>query len=140
MAEKISLLQKIRTLLDERGLRSEADVTRLHQFIHFWILLARSFIRNRCPIRASALSYTTLLALIPMLAVAISVTTSLLKDQGEERIYQVVDKLVASLIPPTGTKTNSTAGSANAVNAEALAGTNPGLMVAQPHSPAGTNG
>ena len=40
------------------------------------------------PVRAAALSYTTLLALIPLLAVAISVTSSLLKSEGEEKIYR----------------------------------------------------
>ena len=101
MAERKSWLEKLQTLLDERGLRSEADLTSLNKFIHFWMLLGKSFVRNRCPIRASALSYTTLLAMIPMLAVAISVTSSLLKEQGEAGIYRLVDKVVAALIPPT---------------------------------------
>ena len=86
MAEKKSLVQKILALLDERGLRSEADLTRLTKFIHFWMLLGKSFVRNRCPIRASALSYTTLLAMIPMLAVAISVASSLLKEQDRKSV------------------------------------------------------
>ena len=109
MAEKKSWLEKLQTLLDERGLRSEADLTSLTRFVHFWMLLGKSFVRNRCPIRASALSYTTLLALIPMLAVAISVTSSLLKEQGEAGIYRLVDQVVAYLVPPTKGKTNSPA-------------------------------
>ena len=56
--------------------------------------------RNRCPVRAAALSYTSLLALIPLLAVAISVTSSLLKSQGEEKIYGAIDRLVSNLVPP----------------------------------------
>jgi len=39
------------------------------RFAHFWVLVGRSFTRNRCPLRAAALSYTTLLALVPLLAV-----------------------------------------------------------------------
>ena len=108
MAEKKSLVQKILALLDERGLRSEADLTRLTKFIHFWMLLGKSFVRNRCPIRASALSYTTLLALIPLLAVAISVASSLLKEQGEEGIYKLVDQVVGYVMPPTGKPTGGT--------------------------------
>jgi hypothetical protein len=48
----------------------EAELSRLERFAHFCTLVVRSFVRNRCFVRASALSYTTLLALIPLLAVA----------------------------------------------------------------------
>lgn len=113
MAEKKSLLQKFQALLDERRLRSEAELTPLQKFVHFWILLGRSFVRNRCPIRASALSYTTLLAMIPMLAVAISVTTSLLRDKGEKEIFQVVDKFISVVVPPANLQTNTADSSAN---------------------------
>src|SRR5262249_30244484 len=78
----------------------EQGVTRLEKFAHFWVLVFRSFFRNRCPLRASALSYASLLALIPMLAVILSVTSSLLKSEGEERIYEFIDKAVANVMPP----------------------------------------
>ena len=84
----------------------EAGFSKLEKFAHFWVLVWGSFVRNRCPVRASALSFSTLLALIPMLAVAMSVTSSLLKSEGEDRIYQFVDKLVANVMPPAAT-TNS---------------------------------
>ena len=57
--------------------------------------------------RAAALSYATLLALIPMLAVAISVTSSILKTQGENEIYAAIDKLVSNIMPPATSKTDS---------------------------------
>ena len=79
---------------------AEAEFNRLERFAHFWVLVGRSFARNRCPVRAAALSYTSLLALIPLLAVAISVTSSLLKNQGEEQIYGAIDRLVSNFIPP----------------------------------------
>jgi membrane protein len=79
---------------------AEAEFDRLERFAHFWVLVGRSFVRNRCPVRAAALSYTTLLALIPLLVVAISVTSSLLKSQGEEKIYEAIDKLVSNVMPP----------------------------------------
>ena len=78
----------------------EAGGTKLEEFAHFWVLVWRSFVRNRCPVRAAALSYTTLLALIPMLAVAMSVTSSLLKSEGEQRIEQFIQKLSDSMMPP----------------------------------------
>ncbi|HEY4984910.1 MAG TPA: YhjD/YihY/BrkB family envelope integrity protein [Verrucomicrobiae bacterium] len=76
---------------------------RLERFVHFWALVGKSFNRNRCPARAAALSYATLLALIPMLAVAISVTSSLLKSEGEGKIYEVIDKVVSNVMPPPAT-------------------------------------
>ena len=87
--------------------RSESELTRLEHFAHFWVLVFQSFQRNRCFIRASALSFSTLLALIPMLAVAISVTSSLLKSQGEDQIYRVIDKFVSTLVPPAEVSTNN---------------------------------
>jgi membrane protein len=86
---------------------AEAEFGRLERFAHFWVLVGRSFVRNRCPVRAAALSYTTLLALIPLLVVAISVTSSLLKSQGEEKIYEAIDKLVSNVMPPATTTFNT---------------------------------
>jgi len=86
---------------------------RLERFAHFWALVSRQFIRHRCLVRASALSYSTLLALIPLLAIALSVTSTLLKDQDQEKLDQFVEKIVASVTPPGNFPTNSVAASAN---------------------------
>lgn len=72
---------------------------RLERFVHFWVLVTRQFVHHRCLIRASALAYTTLLALIPLLAVVIAVSSSLLKNQDEEKFYQAI----ASIAPPVTT-------------------------------------
>jgi membrane protein len=79
---------------------TEGEFSRLERFAHLWALVIRSFVRNRCPVRAAALSYTSLLALIPLLAVAISVTGGLLNTEGEEKIYQAIDKFVSTVMPP----------------------------------------
>ena len=92
---------------------AEGELSRLERFAHFWALAVRSFVRNRCPIRAAALSYTSLLALIPLLAVAIGITSSLLKSEGEEKIYQAIDRFVADVIPPAGPNTNASSASLN---------------------------
>ena len=94
MAKKVSRFQKLRedalALLDERTLGSLAEFSNWQKFAHFWVMVWRSFARNRCPVHAYALSYTTLLALVPMLAVVLSLTSSMLKGESEERIGQVM--------------------------------------------------
>jgi len=72
----------------------------LEKLVHFWTLVVRHFIKNRCLVRASALAFTTLLALIPLLVVAVGVTSSLLKSQGEDQIYQAIDRAVSAIVPP----------------------------------------
>jgi membrane protein len=89
--------------------------------VHFWALVTRQFIRHRCLVRASALSYSTLLALIPLLAIALSVTSTLLKGQDQEKLDQFVEKIVSSVTPQGNLPTNSMAASSNAV---VLAATN----------------
>jgi membrane protein len=86
---------------------AENECSRFERFAHFCVLVGKSFVRNRCPVRAAALSYATLLALIPMLAVAISVTSSMLKAQGEQEIYSAIDKLVSNIMPPATVKADS---------------------------------
>lgn len=77
----------------------ESNLTRFEKFVHFWVMVWQSFVRNRCPVRASALSFTTLLGLIPMLAVAMSVTTMFLKSEGQEQIQTFVERFVQQMIP-----------------------------------------
>ncbi len=81
--------------------QEESRHTRLQRFLHFWLLVGRSFVRNRCPVRASSLAYASLLALVPILAVVLSVSSSLLKRQGEDTIRRFVDRMVAEVTPDT---------------------------------------
>ena len=52
-----------------------AKPRRLQRFLRFWALVAKGFWNNRCHVRAAALAYTTLLALVPLLAVSLSVAS-----------------------------------------------------------------
>jgi membrane protein len=93
--------EKAMAFFEEKDLEQQADerAPRLRRFAHFWLLVGKSFVRNRCPIRASALAYATLLALIPMLAVALSITTSVLKSQGDAPIRKSIEYLVDQIAP-----------------------------------------
>jgi len=101
LAKLKRLQEQARAFLEEKGIGHEDDAKRswLHRCAHFWLLVGKSFNRNRCPVRASALAYTTLLALIPLLAVGVSITTSLVQKQGEKPVRELIDKLVANVAP-----------------------------------------
>jgi len=103
---------------------------RLERFVHFWVLVIRQFVRHRCLVRASALSYSTLIAIIPLLAVALSVTSSLLKSQDEAQFQHAVEKFVAAITPPATIATNVVTVNSNAIT---LVTTNPA-----PNETAGT--
>src|ERR1700732_4345860 len=98
MAHRFSRLRKLRAnaqaLWDESALHSQTELSRVQKFAHFWVLVCRSFSRNRCPVRASGLAYVTLLALVPMLAVVMSITSTFLKKEGEDSIDKLIVKLV----------------------------------------------
>lgn len=97
---------RTRALLDERAEVLEAKFPVTHRFVHFWLLVGRSFVRNRCPVRASALSYTTLLSLIPLLAVMLGITGVFLRAEGEKRIDEFIEQVVNSVVPPAVGTTN----------------------------------
>lgn len=131
MAKRLSRFARFRAdtqaVLDEKPLHAGQQGSKWQRFAHFWVLVWRSFVRNRCPVRASALAYATLLALIPMLAVAMSITSSFLKKEGQAGIEKFVVKLVASVTPPAtlSPTTNGAAfGSETAGNEQPSEGTN----------------
>jgi membrane protein len=113
--------------------RDEHEISALQRWLHFWVLVGRSFVRNRCPLRASGLAYASLLAMVPMLAVVISVSASLLKSQGEEPIQRLIDSMVERLTPQAGRMPAGTLGPP-LPSAEVEAG---GNLAAQPSTPGG---
>jgi membrane protein len=117
MAKKVSRFQRlydsVKALLDYERAGALTDMNRWHKFLHFWVLVWKSFTRNRCPVRAAALAYTTVLAIIPMLAVAVSITSSLLKKEGEEDIDKFIVNLVANVTSAALAESNSSGTSTN---------------------------
>ena len=105
---------------EEKGIESEAALSesRLYHFAHFWLLVAKNFVRNRCPVRAASLAYTTLLALVPLLAVGVSITTSMLQKQGEKPVEQLIDKMVEYVAPALDLETRSGFGDALEMDAD----------------------
>src|SRR3989442_11111976 len=98
---------EVRAVWDESAFRSQTELSKLYKVAHFCLMVWRSFTRNRCPVRATALAYGSLLALIPMLAVVMSITSTFLKKEGEQRIDEFILKLVASVTPPAMLDTNA---------------------------------
>ena len=119
MEKKVSRLRRgwaqARSIWDESAFRSQAELSKLYKFAHFCVMVWRSFTRNRCPVRASALAYGSLLALIPMLAVVMSITSTFLKKEGEQRIDEFIVKLVANMTPPAVLETNAVSSGTNQV-------------------------
>jgi membrane protein len=98
------LSQDFISLFDERhaALHGERKLSRLRQSALFWRMVVESFIRNRCPVRASALAYTTLLAIVPLLAVGLGVSTKLLQSEGVKPAEIIVNKVVSEVAPQLG--------------------------------------
>lgn len=96
----------------------------LRRIVQFVWLVIRGFTANRCPVRAAALSYTTLLALVPVLAVGLSFARNYLADASEAMVPKLIDKFVEyvapqlQFMPKDGAATTSTGGQL-AVNPEA---------------------
>ncbi|MBI5801819.1 MAG: YihY/virulence factor BrkB family protein, partial [Verrucomicrobia bacterium] len=80
-----------------------ADVDRLsalESFVRFWGLTVKSFARNRVPVRAAALAYSSLLALVPMLALVLSVGLGFLQsDTGQKHIEDFIHRIVEVVVP-----------------------------------------
>jgi len=78
---------------------------RAARFLHFWGLVGRFFWRNRCQVRASALAYTTLLALVPLLAVSLTVASLVFDAKSESsraKLTGMIEQVVNNVAPTLG--------------------------------------
>lgn len=105
MNAALAKIKQIRGYLDEKDFVEQANA-RLpwwRRALHFWGLVFRSFTKNRGPVRAAALTYTTLLAMIPFLALVVSITTGLLQagdQQGTSATLQrLIDRSIDTIAP-----------------------------------------
>src|SRR5689334_13687302 len=106
LAKLRKLHEHAQALLEGRTLpiSDEAELTPAKSFLLFCARVYHSFVRNRCPVRAAALAYTNLLALVPLLAVAVSVSASMLKSQGEQNIQEWIRDAITKVAPMLGLK------------------------------------
>ncbi len=72
------------------------------KFTYFWALVMRFFGKNRCQVRASALAYTTLMALVPLLAVSISMLAIFQISNAKNAIDHWISQLVQNVAPTLG--------------------------------------
>src|SRR5438270_1487072 len=87
----------------------EQSASRLQRFAHFWLLVFKSFAKNKGPLRATALAYTTLLGLVPLLAVGFGITASLLQQKDEMARTQMLDRFIDAAVPQLKTLSTDTA-------------------------------
>jgi membrane protein len=95
------LFEAVHAFVMEKGIEAheEKHASRLHRFAHYWLLVLKSFDRNKCFLRATALAYTTLLALVPLFALTVSITTALLQEKGKEATQEMIAKFVDAAVP-----------------------------------------
>lgn len=104
---RLSRLQaQVRTLINEDAVaEAEGQLSSQHRFAHFWILVGQMFLKNRGPVRAASLAYTTLLALVPLLAISLSVASLFLPRKEDERraaLVKLIEEGVKRAAPTLG--------------------------------------
>jgi membrane protein len=94
-------IKKIQQMLDEKEyLQGGTRLPYWRRVAYFWIHVIKSFQRNRGPVRAAALAYTSILSLIPVLAVVVSISTGFLqRDKGGTTVNDLLEKFVAYVAP-----------------------------------------
>jgi len=93
-------IRKIQQMLDEGAyLQEGGKLPFWRRCAHFWVFVFKSFQKNRGPSRASSLAYTTILSLIPVLAVVVSISTGFLQNDQGNIIHKLLDQFVAYVAP-----------------------------------------
>ncbi len=85
---------------------------RVPRWLSFWVHVFREFWRNRCQVRAAGLAYTTLLAIVPLLAVSIAVASLLFdvtKAENRQKLNEGIEQVVRSVAPSLGLEDVETA-------------------------------
>ena len=82
--------------------QNSSSVSGLKKLLKFWHAVVSRFLKKSGFVHASSLSYTTLVGMIPVLAVGLSVATSLMfkdGDEGREEVEVWIDTMVKTVAP-----------------------------------------
>src|SRR5262249_53275637 len=67
--------------------------------LSLWTRAVRGFALHRGPTRAASLSYTSLLALVPLLAVVLSISKGVLRNQDPQVLLHAIDRFLDYAVP-----------------------------------------
>ena len=81
--------------------------------LRFPVRVLQGFVAHRGTVRAAALSYTSLLALVPLLAVILSITTVLLANQDPAALREGIDGALKYAVPHLQIMSRAEAGEAS---------------------------
>jgi membrane protein len=98
----ISWFERLQRLLDDfpiDKLPARPLFEKVRTVLQFLLLVWRGFVENRCPVRAAALSYTTLLAVVPLLAVVLSMSKNFLHDTSADLVPKWMNKTLVLVAP-----------------------------------------
>jgi membrane protein len=66
---------------------------------NLWYHFKDGFLRKRLVLKSAALSYTTVLCLLPLLALTFSVTNFMLEQAGPDERRRIIDRVIVRVIP-----------------------------------------
>lgn len=80
--------------------RRESIVARLEESpLSPWLRALESFVAHRGPARAASLSYTALLALVPLIALILSISKGVLRNQDPQVLSHAIDRFLEYAVP-----------------------------------------
>jgi membrane protein len=70
-----------------------------HPLVERAMKVARGFNAHRGPVRAASLAFTTLLALVPLLALVLGVSKAIIRTQDSAKLVQWIDRALSAAVP-----------------------------------------
>jgi len=67
--------------------------------VSVWLRALRDFSLHRGPVRAASLSYTSLLALVPLIALVLSISKGMVRNQDPQVVLHTIDRFLDYAVP-----------------------------------------